>query len=249
MKKYLLYILSFWGLVSLYSCGDMESPVVHFQKNHSTKTMSKYSLDLNSFEREHLVLQETYDMKGAIVSKKIYDDEEKITQLINYDYSTEFRLDTLFELSDEDKLIPVKVTAISYNFETGKIASSITSNINGDTLEKRTYEYDYNGNLLSSYFENCKTGASTKINYQSNYNSNGQLISQDEFINDELVGNKEYAYSNGDVNSVTVTDTKVAGGTSIIQYTTNNSGMVLNEIHYDKDYKVIEAFEYIYTFY
>lgn len=231
------------------SCGEMTVPTGPTTETRVVKTISKYSLDVNTFKKQNLLFKKEYDREGHIVSFLEYDSQKNVSSRQTYNYSEEKRNDTLFLITDSglEKIESITVSYLDLN--TGRIKSKIEKNSSGDTLNITSYEYDSNGNISKITKKNPITGTVGVTRYTSEYNNRGQLIARDTYTDSELVSKEQYDYSNNTDNSITVTNTLFSGNMSIVQYSTGNDGRLLNEIRYDEDYEVIEAFEYEYEYF
>jgi hypothetical protein len=236
-------------LLFAVSCGERSPISGPTETSVLVESISKYKLNPENFQKQSLISQKYYDEEGNIVSHIEYDSEENLLSRVSYCYEGNSRNDTVFRYSKTgvEEIQHITITTFESN-DFARIATSVVKSNAGDTTDIISFEYDNRGNVSRKVTEHLNTGETKIVSYDSEYNSNGQLISRKSYSGSEELSNQTYNYSNDQSGSITVTNSNPQGTKTIIQYTTGKSGLLQSEVHYSNTYDVIRAFSYEYTF-
>jgi hypothetical protein len=236
-------------LLFAVSCGERSPIAGPTETSVLIESVSKYKLNPENFHKQSLISQKYYDEAGNIVSHIEYDSEENVTSAVSYCYKGNSRNDTVFKYSSTGIKVIENITVTTFETDDlSKVSTSVVKTNEGDTTDIISFEYDNQGNISKKITEHLSTGETKVVDYASEYNSNGQLISRKSYSGSEELSSQTYNYSNDQTGSITVTNSNSQGTKTIIQYTTGKSGLLQSEVHYNNNYDVLRAFSYEYTF-
>lgn len=229
MKKVLSLFLIFVFCFGLCACGNEAISRTEYEKEeYETKEEIWVMTDDNEYNEDGNILtsiKNMYNKDGELVSKESIIHKWNVGSLSNYTYEYDF--DQQNNLTEVRALVDGVVKDV-FTFNSDGSITEFASYDSGGQTDYKVYEYDENGNLLSSVDYNESGDLDEKILYE--YREDGTC-------------EKFSCYNEGDV-LLYITECDETGWSCFTQYYNETAPSYDHKFEYDSYGNVTEKIDY-----